>query len=119
MTKRSLFIQIVIVTVVGAALYCWLVYSMIVAYIGMGGGRTEAQLIRDLYSFCLVPPEWIRPPALWAKWDLLERYARLSVVVIGWTLGVATLIKRYLRGQQSHLTKRWSESLPGVGFTFR
>src|SRR5437762_1699554 len=108
MTRRALILQIIVVTLLAFAIGLWLLSSMMVSYIGMGAGRTEAEIIRELYHFCILPPEWIRPPNHWEKWELLEMYARSSVVILACSLGVATLFKRYLRGQRCHLTSRCS-----------
>jgi hypothetical protein len=116
MTKRMLTLAIAGVTLVALALLVlWVLDPIMTAIFMMSrSGAADAELIRQVWHYCLVPPEWIRPPNQWAKWELLEIHARLSVVVLGWTLSVAALTKRYLRGRQDHLTHQWSEPAPAV-----
>ena len=114
MTKRTLLtLEIAGITVVALALtILWVLDPILTAIFMMSRtGATDAELIRLVWHHCIVPPEWIRPPNQWAKWEILEIHARLSVVVLGWTLSVAALVKRHLRGESDHLTKRCSERL--------
>src|SRR5437867_2089964 len=107
MTKRTLTLEIIGVTLIALVLTVFWVLDPILTAVFMMSrpGWTDADMIRQIWHFCLVPPEWIRPPNQWEKWELLEVYARFSVVVIGWALAVAALVKRYLRGTHGHLTK--------------
>jgi len=116
MTKRTFTLEIIAVTVVALALLVlWVLDPILTAIFMMSrAGAPDAELIRQVWPHCIVPPEWIRPPNQWAKWEILEIHARLTVVVLGWTLSVAALTKRYLRGQQRHLTSQWSEPPPAV-----
>ena len=113
MTKRMLTLEIAGVTLVALALtVLWVLDPILTAIFMMSrSGAPDAELIRQIWPHCLVPPEWIRPPNQWAKWEILEIHARFSVVVLGWTLSVAALTKRYLRGNSGHLTMRSSERL--------
>lgn|GEM_PF-5849245 len=116
MTKRTLTLEIVGVTLVAfAVIVLWVLDPILTAIFMMSrSGAPDAELIRQIWPHCIVPPEWIRPPNQWAKWEILEIYARFSVVVLGWTLTTAALFKRHLRAQQRHLTSQWSEPPPAV-----
>ena len=116
MTKRALTLELAGITLIALALVVfWVLDPFLSAIFVMSRiGAPDAELIRQVWHYCLIPPEWIRPPNQWAKWELLEVHARLSVVVIGWALSAAALVKRYLHATQSHLTLRWSEPPPAV-----
>ena len=113
MTKRTLTLQIIGITLMALLLIVfWALNPMLTAIFMMSrSGATDAEVIRQVWHICLVPPEWVRPPHQWEKWEILEVSARFSVVVVGWALSVAALVKRHLRGSQSHLTMRWSQRL--------
>lgn len=106
MTKRALTVEIAGCTFVALALtVLWVLDPILTAIFMMSrSGAPGAELIRQIWPHCLVPPEWVRAPNQWAKWEILEIYARLSVVVLGWTLTTAALTKRYLRGKSGVLT---------------
>ncbi len=45
---------------------------------------TEADLIRHIWHFRLVQPEWVGTPGEFLHWTFAETIARLAVVYIGW-----------------------------------
>ena len=91
MTKRTLTLEIVGVTLVAlGVIVLWVMDPILTAiFMTSRSGAADAELIRQVWPHCIVPPEWIRPPNQWAKWEIPEIYARLSVVVLGWTLATA------------------------------
>jgi hypothetical protein len=55
---------------------------------------TDADLIRHIWRFRLVEPQWVStPPDLW-RWSLTETLARLIVVNVIW-LTTRIILKRY------------------------
>jgi hypothetical protein len=76
-------------------------------------GETEADIIRELWHFRLVRPEWIRPVRL-EKWLEVETLVRLSTVFVGWLVSVIALVTRYFGGRRRHLTDRSSQPLAVV-----
>jgi hypothetical protein len=116
MTKRALTLQIVAVTVIAfvVALF-FAIYPMLVAIFMMTRpGSTDADLIREIWHFRVVQPEWISGPDQFFRWQQAEIYARLTLVFVGWLASVIALVMRYRRGKRSHLTMRCSERLPAA-----
>src|SRR5689334_24809264 len=62
---------------------------------------TEADLVRHLWHFRLVRPEWVAIPPQYnyLRWAQAETLARLSVVFLGWIGGAAWISRRHFRGR--------------------
>ena len=56
-------------------------------------GWTDADLIRHIWHFRLVQPEWVSTPPDYFHWEVAETLARLAVVFLGW-LTSTTIIAR-------------------------
>ncbi len=96
MTKRALVIQLLVVTLLAAALALWLVSAMLVAIVWMSRpGETDADMIRQIWHFRFLPPEWFRG---WVEWYRAELYTRIAVVFIAWLASVIALVRRHFRG---------------------
>ena len=116
MTKRALILEIVGVTFAALAIgFFWALDPLLTAIFMMTqSGTTDAELIRQIWHFRLVQPEWILDPIQslqFLRWQQAESAARLSLVFIAWLASVIYLITRHRRGKRSHLTSRWSERL--------
>jgi hypothetical protein len=113
MTKRALSLEIAAVTLIALAITFWWALDPILIAIFMmtHTGTTEAELIRQIWHFRLVQPEWIGTSDQFWRWQQAETYARLAVVFAGWVGCVVALTKRYRRGKRRHLTIRCSERL--------
>ena len=82
-----------------AAVCCWAVspFFMVIGYIWSG---SEADLIRQLFPFRVVQPEWLSSPD-YGHWIMVETSARLTAVFLLWA-GISALIAiRYRRISQS------------------
>src|SRR5689334_15306438 len=62
-------------------------------------GWTDADIVRDIWHFRLVQPEWVSTPPDYdyAGWSLAETFARLGVVFVGWLVSAVLLIRKYRR----------------------
>jgi hypothetical protein len=57
----------------------------------------EADLVRHIWHFRLVQPEWVSSPPDFMRWSEAETLARLSVVFICWLVIIAFIIRQYCR----------------------
>ena len=66
-------------------------------------GWTDADLVRHLWPFCLIQPEWVSSPPQYDYlcWTQAETLARLGVVFLGRLGSTAWVIGRHLRGRAS------------------
>ena len=58
---------------------------------------TDADLIRDIWHFRLVQPEWLGSPPNLSRWERAETLARLAVVFLGWLAVTGFINRRYFR----------------------
>ena len=61
---------------------------------------TQADLVRQIWYFRLVQPEWVSAPPDYMRWSVAETRARLSVVFLGWLVSITFIFRRYLRGHK-------------------
>jgi hypothetical protein len=115
MTKRSLSLEMAAVTLIALAItFWWALDPILISIFMMTRSGTDVELIRQIWHFRLVQPEWVdTSDQLW-RWQQAETFARLAVVFVGWVSSIAALIRRYRRGKPRHLTKRWSERRTAV-----
>jgi hypothetical protein len=57
----------------------------------------QADLVRHIWHFQLVQPEWVSSPPDYMRWSEAETLARLSVVFICWLVIITFNIWRYCR----------------------
>jgi hypothetical protein len=67
---------------------------------------TEADLIRHVWPFHLVPPEWGSTSPDYMQWMAAEIKARLAVVFLGWLGGITFVIRRYIRSHKTPVPGR-------------
>ena len=62
---------------------------------------TDADLVRHLWHFRLIQPEWVSSPPEYdyLRWAQAETLARLGVVFLGWLGGASCIVRRHRRGQ--------------------
>ena len=75
---------------------------------------TDADLVRHIWHFRLVQPEWVCTPPEYMSWSEAEALARLSVVFLGWLVCITFIIRRYLRSHKKP-TPNKSPEPPAVG----
>src|ERR1035441_2167116 len=63
-------------------------------------GWTDADVVRDIWHFRLVQPEWVSTPPNYERWAVAETLARGIVVFLGWATTAILLERRYLRSQR-------------------
>lgn len=54
---------------------------------------TSADVVRRVWHLRLVQPEWVSNPTDYVRWSQAESLARFIVVVLGWLVGVAFIIR--------------------------
>ena len=116
MTKRALILEIVGATLVVLAIaFFWAFDPILTPIFWMSRpGETDADIVRQIWHFRLVQPEWLSGPNQLIRWQQAEVYARLAVVFVGWLVSVIALVTRYFRGRRRHLTGRSSQPLAVV-----
>ena len=96
----KLFLFFVTLAAVGAALL-WAARPLVTPLLYLyPTGWTDAELIRHVWHFRLVQPEWASTPPDYLHWSQTETMARLSVVFLAWLTNVA-LVVRYFRRHQA------------------
>jgi hypothetical protein len=58
---------------------------------------TDADLVRHIWHFRLVQPEWVSTPPDYMRWSVAETLARLTVVFLGWATSIMFIERRYFR----------------------
>jgi hypothetical protein len=97
MTKRALTLQILAVMIIALLIaFFWALDPMLTAIFMMTRSNiTDGELIRQIWHFRIVPPEWIRGPGQLMRWMEVEACARLAVVFLAWLASVFTLVRRH------------------------
>ncbi len=59
---------------------------------------SEADLVRHVWSFRLVQPEWLADPPQYdyLRWAQSETFARLGGVLLGWISGAVWIVRRHM-----------------------
>jgi hypothetical protein len=87
---------------------------------------TDADLVRHLWHFRLIQPEWVGSPPQYdyLRWGQSETLARLAAVLLGWLGGASWILRRSWQGceatppnpagtvnapitRQFHILSRW------------
>jgi serine/threonine protein kinase len=63
----------------------------------MPTNSTDADLIRAVWHFRLISPEWGGNSLDYLHWSMMEFYARFAVVFLGWCLTMKLVERRYLK----------------------
>ena len=112
-TLRSQFVtlrsQLAAITLAAiAAVWFWALAPMTSILYIHPSGWTDADLVRHLWHFRLVQPEWVSSPPQYdyLRWMQAETLARLGVVLLGWLGSAAWLIRGHLRGRSVGLPNK-------------
>jgi len=96
MRTRAFIDSLLVITLTAvAAAWFWALRPLITGFEAFGFSGTDADLVRHLWHFRLIQPEWVsKPPNYdYVRWSEAETLARLLVVFLGW---VASSIFAYL-----------------------
>jgi hypothetical protein len=101
--KAMLSLQLVAITLAAiAAAWFWALPPILTPLFYLHPTNwTDADLVRHLWHFRLIQPEWVSSPPQcdYLRWAQAETLARLGVVFLGW-LGGAWWILRHHRQRQ-------------------
>ena len=99
--KASLSFQLVAITLAAvAAAWFWALVPMTASLLYIHPSDwSDADLVRHLWHFRLIQPEWVSNPPQYdyLRWTQAEALARLAVVFIAWLGGAAWMVRRHLR----------------------
>ncbi len=62
---------------------------------------TQADLVRNIWHFRLVQPEWVSTLPDYMRWSQAETLARLVVVFLAWLATTSFLVRRHVRGHRN------------------
>jgi len=112
MKKSTLMLLLLLITWAAmAAAWFWALVPFLTPMVyPFPSDWTEADLIRHLWPFHLVQPEWVSTPPDYMQWTMAETKARLAVVLLGWLVSITLLIRRYImrRKKNRRMTTRRS-----------
>ncbi len=97
--KATFRLQLALVTLAAiAAAWFWVLPPLLMplGYI-YPADWTQADLVRHLWRFRLVPPERVSTPPNYMRWAWAETLARLIVVFLAWLTSTTFILRRYLR----------------------
>jgi hypothetical protein len=103
--KKSTFIVLLLLITLAAvaAAWFWALPPLIMGFdILHSPPWTEADLVRYLWHFRLIQPEWVsKPPSYdYQRWAGAETLARLAVVFVGWAASSLFIERLYLRSHR-------------------
>ena len=93
-------IRIGLVSLAAAAATWFWALSVLLCFIQYMGPPDDALMIRRLWPFRLIQPEWLSRPSdgwgeLLMRWQLTETGVRVLIIAILWTIAVAVIYNRY------------------------
>jgi len=103
MRTRAFIVSLLVITLAAvAAAWFWALAPITISYEVLSA-ETDADLVRQLFHFRLVQPEWVsRPPNYdYGRWAMAEALARLSVVFLGWAGIIFAYLKRRRKTQSN------------------
>lgn len=104
--KATLRIQLVVITLAAvAAAWFWAIAPMTTSLLYIHPSDwTDADLVRHLWHFRLIQPEWVgSPPAYdYLRWTQAEALARLGAVLLVWLVSASWMIWRHTPGQTAY-----------------
>jgi len=101
--KQTFIILLLLITLASlAAAWFWALPPLLTPLFYMHPTDwTDADLVRHLWHFRLVQPEWVSTPPDYLRWALAETLARLLVIFVIWLTAVIFLERRYLSGHSN------------------
>ena len=111
-TSVASLLLITVAAIAAARFWALLPVGTMLAYI-YSPDWTEADLVRHIWHFRLVQPEWVSSPPKYSygQWMMAETWARLLVVFLGWIVCNILADRIYLRIRK----KATSKITPGCG----
>src|SRR6266498_5547064 len=99
MRKSTLIVLLAVTTLTAlATAWFWALAPMTTALLYIHSTDwTDADLVRHIWHFRLLQPEWVSTPPDYLRWTQAETSARLAVVFLGWLVTSTILVRRYLR----------------------
>ena len=98
--KTTLRFQLAIITLAAlAAAWFWALPPILTPLFYLHPSNwTEADLVRHLWHFRVIQPEWVSAPPQYdyLRWAQAETLTRLALVFIGWFSGSIWLLRRHL-----------------------
>lgn len=109
--QKSRFIDLLLLSTL-AAIAAALFWALLPMFTMLGyihpPDWTDADLVRHIWHFRLVQPEWVSSPPRYSytRWMVAESLARLSVVFLGWLVSITFIIRRYLRSRKKPMPNK-------------
>jgi hypothetical protein len=102
MQKQRLIVLLLLATLVAlAAAWFWALPPLLTPLLYMHPTDwTQADLVRHIWHFRLVQPEWVSTPPDYMRWAEAETLARLIVVFLAWLTATTFLVRRYMRSHR-------------------
>jgi hypothetical protein len=96
MQKRTFIIFLSVATVIAlTAIWFWAIAPLVTPLISINSNEfTSADVVRRVWHFRLVQPEWVSTTN-YVRWTQVESLIRSILVVLGWSVGVAFVIRRH------------------------
>ncbi len=103
MQKRTFILLLLLTTLVAiAAAWFWALPPLLTPLFYLHPTDwTQADLVRHIWHFRLVQPEWVSTPPDYMRWSQAETLARLVVVFLAWLATTSFLVRRYVRGHRN------------------
>ena len=102
--KKQMFIALLVVITLAAmaAAWYWALRPLLTPLLYIHPADwTDADLVRHIWHFRLIQPEWLSSSPDYLRWCEAETLARLAVVLLSWLASTTFITRRYLRGRRS------------------
>jgi len=98
--KKSTFIILLLLILLAAVAAAWF-WALPPLLTPLGyihdSNWTDADIVRHIWHFRLVQPDWVSSPSDYEQWSEAETSARLAVVFVGWAASSLFIERRYIR----------------------
>jgi hypothetical protein len=114
--KRSTFISwFVLITLLAVALaWFWALPPLLTPLFYLHPTDwTDADVVRHIWHFRLLQPEWVSTPPDYMRWSQAETLTRLAVVFLAWLAGTTLLTRRYLSSRKRPSPNHALQPTPG------
>ena len=108
MRKSTFIVLLVVITLAALAVALFWAAVPLLTMLGYLYNGTQADLVRHIWHFRLVQPEWVSSPPDYdyEQWAQAETLARLSIVFVGWAASLLLVERRYLRSLRNTPTPK-------------
>src|SRR6266511_811781 len=118
MQKRTFILLLLLTTLVAiAAAWFWALPPLLTPLFYLHPTDwTQADLVRHIWHFRLVQPEWVSTPPDYLRWSQAETLVRLVVIFLAWLSTTSFLVRRYVRGHRDispNQTLQATAAVPG------